>query len=460
MSSIDSAGINAQIPLQAKFSDTGGVISENIGKAFQLQDMYKQRQAQAQQLQFENQAEMQKLGMEHERIGLENKRLDAQQALVNQQYQGQVAGARAEWTSDQMANAYDVYARKKQEAKLSGADDQSAEQQAQQAVGPMMKSIKASALDAKGPRGEPLFDAPLLQKLSQAPDSFDMAKLGPIIAQNPKAMQRKLAIDTELLNERKASAAQKHQEVVEEQGAKRLTQGDERIAAITAKAAQVASGALDEDTLKFNAQQYLAGDKSVLTGLGYGSAGAANRAKQKQAIVKEAKAQGMTPEMVAVKLAEYAGITAGERTLGTREANLGVAVAELERFIPLAERAADAVPRTNFVPINRLIQLGENQWSPQQAAFNAANRSVINAFSQVASRGAPTVHNTEEAEKMLNTAQTPDQYKATVRQLMREAKEAEKAPGDVRRTMREGQTGKSETTAKEQSKVVDWSTLK
>jgi hypothetical protein len=151
-------------------------------------------------------------------------------------------------------------------------------------------------------------------------------------------------------------------------------------------------------------------------------------------------------EILADRANEYKGQGAGERTLGTRGANLSIAAAELDKFVPIAQQASDKVPRASFVPLNKLTRTARNQWSPEQAAFEAANRSVLNAFSQVASRGVPTVHNTEEAEKMLYTAQTPEQYKAVLAQLQREAKGALAAIPEAREAMKSSREGNEPTT--------------
>ena len=196
--------------------------------------------------------------------------------------------------------------------------------------------------------------------------------------------------------------------------------------------------AMSDDEVNFLAKQVIAGDKSVMSG--YSRSPEIKRRIQSE-VVKVAKEKGYTPEHLAILNAEYKGLESAERTAGTREAQLGFAVSELSNFIPLASAAIDKVTRTGFKPINQIIQIGEAQWSPEQAAFVAANRSVINAFAQVASRGVPTVHSTEEAEKMLNTAGSPEVYKAVLKQLSLEAKAAQKAPSDVRKDLRSGVEG-------------------
>ena len=118
-------------------------------------------------------------------------------------------------------------------------------------------------------------------------------------------------------------------------------------------------------------------------------------------------------------------LTAEAQKLGTQSASVAIANKELQRFIPLAEKAIDAVPRTQWKPINKLIQAGENTWSPEQKRLVIANRSVQNAFSQLIQRGAPTVHSLTEAEKLLDSADSPAVYKAGMDQLRQEGIQAD-----------------------------------
>lgn len=188
---------------------------------------------------------------------------------------------------------------------------------------------------------------------------------------------------------------------------------------------------LSQDALKLVADQYLSGDRGVLVGFGRSPA---TLAELKNEIASQAKARGMTGKQISSLMAEFEGLKSAQRSLGTRSANIDVAARELDEFAELGKKASIAVPRTGFVPINKLMRLGRAQWSPEQAAFEAANRSIINAFAQVASRsGNATVHNTEEAEVMLNTAQTHEQYMAVIKQLQTEARAAIKATTDTKK---------------------------
>lgn len=123
--------------------------------------------------------------------------------------------------------------------------------------------------------------------------------------------------------------------------------------------------------------------------------------------------------------------------IGTQSASVAIAANELLRFIPLAEKAIDNVHRTGWRPLNSLIQAGENTWSPDQKELVVANRSVQNAYAQVIQRGAPTVHSLAEAEKMLNSADSPKVYKAAMKQLVAEVKAAEAGLVDAASALRE-----------------------
>jgi hypothetical protein len=133
---------------------------------------------------------------------------------------------------------------------------------------------------------------------------------------------------------------------------------------------------------------------------------------------------GSPTEMVANQLTRRQ-LNAEAQKIGTQSASVSIANAELQRFIPIAKERVDAVPRVGWKPINQLIQAGENTWSPEQGRLVIANRAVQNAFSQLIQRGAPTVHSLQEAETLLQTADSPAVYKAKLDQLVQEGVGAE-----------------------------------
>lgn len=156
-------------------------------------------------------------------------------------------------------------------------------------------------------------------------------------------------------------------------------------------------------------------------------------------VMKSVARSGVTPTAMLSNQAEFGSEKSAQRTLGTRAANMGMAVNEASQFADLALEAAGKVSRTNFVPLNKVVQMVQtNTASPEQAAFVAANVSFVNAYAAAVSRsGGKTVHDTQEAKAMLDTAQGHDAYKAVIAQLKREMAAAAKSPeivkGDLRR---------------------------
>ena len=191
---------------------------------------------------------------------------------------------------------------------------------------------------------------------------------------------------------------------------------------------------LDSDTLSTMAQQYLAGDKSVMQNLGRGAQGAANIVALRQAITHEAKAQGLTGPQIAAKMAEFAGTMAGQRTAGTRIANVEMAANEAANLVPLAQQASADVVRSGFLPFGKVQLMFDNQTNdPAMRKFVAANNSLVNAYSRAISpSGTPSVSDKEHAREMLATAFDHNSYVAVTNQMLREIEAARAAPKAVR----------------------------
>lgn len=201
--------------------------------------------------------------------------------------------------------------------------------------------------------------------------------------------------------------------------------------------------ALSDEDLKSMAEQYLAGDKSVITSLGYGSAGAANRARLQDIIRKTAKAQGMTGGDIAAHMAEFQGMTAGERTLSTTQARIGLGAAEIQKLESQVLEASKQLGRTNYPSFNALIQAG--QYSTGDPALkNLAVRlqGLKSAFSQVLTRGGvPTDSARATTDELFNTKDPAPVMKAAMDAMNAETGAIEQAPGVVRQQLREGISG-------------------
>ena len=194
-------------------------------------------------------------------------------------------------------------------------------------------------------------------------------------------------------------------------------------------------GALQPDTLRLAAEQYLAGDKSAA--MGYGRS-APMRAALQNEIAKVAKERGMSGADIAAMTAQYQGMQAGERTLGQRTANIEMAVTEAQQMAPLALTASRAVDRTKYPTLNKLLLAAERGTGDENVVrLGVATNSLINIYARAISpTGVPTVSDKDHARELLEAAWSKGQYAAGIDQLMKELQAARRSPGMVREEMR------------------------
>jgi hypothetical protein len=197
---------------------------------------------------------------------------------------------------------------------------------------------------------------------------------------------------------------------------------------------------LNDETTQAMADQYLAGDRTVLTNLGRGAQGAANVVKLRETIMQRAKDAGVDPQGIVDNFNEQAGKLSGQRAIGTRAANISLAANEANNMIPIAEAASKAVPRGNWMPINQAVQaVQKGTSSPELASFVAATNSLVNAYVRAVSpSGVPTDAMRQHAYDMLNAAQGHDAYMAVIKTMQKEMGAALTAPGQVRKELRSG----------------------
>lgn len=197
---------------------------------------------------------------------------------------------------------------------------------------------------------------------------------------------------------------------------------------------------LDETTVTDMAKQYLAGDRTVLQNLGRGAQGAENVVKLRQEISKQARDAGLDPKDIVNGFNEQAGALAGQRSIGTRAANISLAANEANNMIPIALEASEKLPRTQYMPWNQMVQAYQKgNSSPELASFVAATNSLVNSYVRAVSpSGVPTDSMRQHAYDMLNAAQGPEAYKAVVVTMQKEMQAALQAPSQVREELRRG----------------------
>lgn len=186
----------------------------------------------------------------------------------------------------------------------------------------------------------------------------------------------------------------------------------------------------DKDDLKFLASQALSGDTTVFQNLGRGQQGAKNIIELRKAIREEAANRNMTPEDVAAAQASFQGLKASERSLGTRMAQAGMAIAEADSLADLALDASNKFDRTPFKSFNDVQKAAlDKASSPALRQFVAANNSFINVYARAVSpTGTPTVSDKDHARELISTGFSKGDYEATIDQLKKEMEAAEKSP--------------------------------
>lgn len=197
---------------------------------------------------------------------------------------------------------------------------------------------------------------------------------------------------------------------------------------------------LSPRTLAAMAEQYLSGDKSVMTNLGRGAQGAANVVALREAIADAGEAAGMSGADIALRMQEFMGLGAAQRALGTRTANFGIAKEEAYKMADLVTETSAAFPRTDFIPVNKaLVAYEKNTGDVPVRQFGAAINSFINAYARAISpTGSPTVSDKDHARSMLSEADSHAAVQGVISVLKREMEAAGAAPGAVKEQIRSG----------------------
>lgn len=442
--------VDASIPLQAQ--GPAPITMNSIAQMMQMKQMInQQRQQQASQNALRqifsnpgnldangmpNNDAMQKISMVSPQMGMalrqQSAKMDSERALAMQRNAGMVKD-KASMLHDALEPSVVTY----QESLSQGLPPEQAQAKAQQVYSDNLKNVQQSGLFSQ-------------QEIQQMPTNFDPVRVGSGVLKYKDFLglqEKKVAdqrADQRMADQDMRSNRQFGLEMKRLDLAEHNSQRADQTAAGTEP-----GGKLDDETLDVMAQQYLAGDKSVMSNLGRGRQGAENIVALRKRIVQNAKSEGMNGAEIAAHIAEFGGSQAGERTLGQTQARVGMAVNEAGKFAVIAKDASDAMPRGEFVPVNKAIQAYQSGTSdPKMAAFAMANLSLANAYATAVGRGQPTDSARQEALKHLSTASSQTAYTAVVDQVLKETAAANASPAAVKAEMHESITGGSKGSKK------------
>jgi len=200
-----------------------------------------------------------------------------------------------------------------------------------------------------------------------------------------------------------------------------------------------------DEVLDALARQALAGDTSVFVNVGRGTQGPNNLVRLRTKMTQIMKDSGMNPGDIAAKNAEFFGFKAGERTLGTRSANLELAAQGFLNIVPIAQIASNRVSRSKFLPFGKIqIMFDENFNDPDVSQFAAANNGLVNTYARAISpTGVPTVSDKNHAREILAMAKNKESYDRAVETLQKEIEAEQRAPREVRANLRSEISGTS-----------------
>lgn len=200
---------------------------------------------------------------------------------------------------------------------------------------------------------------------------------------------------------------------------------------------------IDDETARDVAVRYIeSGNRMVLSGLGRTGE---NMAKIQKFIRDEMAARKITPAEIAHREAEWEGRKAGQRALGTMQTRMDVPALEAKGAIQLARGVIEKMPRTTFLPLNKLVVGYQNQTlDPDQRELYARTQAIINTYSAVMARGASVVTDSarHKAESLLSTAFDAKTYNRVLDTLQQEIDMAITAPKQVQELYRK-QFGRS-----------------
>ena len=219
----------------------------------------------------------------------------------------------------------------------------------------------------------------------------------------------------------------------------------EAIAKVESGAKQ-AQATLSDETTDRIAEQFLAGDKTALQGLGYSNSGSgiANRTKVQEAITRMAAAQGWKGSDIEAKIAEYTGLMSSERSIGTRTAAMDIAANEVKNMAPLALSASEKVNRTKYPNLNSVILAAEKGTGDEDVVrIGLAANSLIYTYSKFLNpTGIPTDADKAKATEILSTAWSKGQFKSAIDQIKKEIQSGQAAIKTTKSDLSGNLTGK------------------
>ena len=207
--------------------------------------------------------------------------------------------------------------------------------------------------------------------------------------------------------------------------------------------------AIDDDAAKLIAEESLRGDWHGTVGMGRNQASMRKVADWRARLAKD---QGLSGAALAANTAEFNGIMAAERVLGTRGAGIDLGIAEAQKFAPMVLRASDMVDRTKYPTVNSMVLAVEKGTGGESVIrlIDAMNAYKM-AYTQILTRGGmPTDDARRRSDEVINAAWSNGQIKTAIDQLNQEMNGARSAVPEVRDNLYKTLTGNTRASPVDQ----------
>lgn len=213
-----------------------------------------------------------------------------------------------------------------------------------------------------------------------------------------------------------------------------------------------------EEAMDTAIEAKLKGDDTLLQGLGRSGANKVNTLNRLTAKLAE---RGLTPEqrgeMLANARAGFEGRKAAERATGTRTANLELAANELVPMMKIARTASASIPRSQFKPINQIVQNIQRGISdPNLKGLDFAVNTLVNVYTRaIRPTGVPTDADKEHTRELLLAADGPEAFEAALKMMELEIEAAKQSPAQTRKDIQRIYGGGAVPEAKPGEGAVD-----
>lgn len=191
---------------------------------------------------------------------------------------------------------------------------------------------------------------------------------------------------------------------------------------------------VSNETLQADAARLNQGDPNVLKKYSNKGQGRVDLLRLNDEANRQRVANGQAPTDITQNYITTQGDVARERTAGTMEGRMAPASIEAQGAFKIAQNATDNLWRTNNVPVNKLLQMGETAMSDPslKAAKVALNTAVMTYAKAINPTGVGTVDSQAHAREILDAADGPAATQAAFAQLGREVDMAHASPGIAR----------------------------